>query len=105
MDWSMPLSHTSSPSGRLPSTTRENFHSQLYGSRVAGSNSLGSGNTAELRRRVARSQMLQTLPQDDDMLDDFPTLLDSDNPWRAMPEPETDPWIRSADRAAMLRDA
>jgi hypothetical protein len=101
----MPLSHTSSPTGRLPSTTRENFHSQLYGSRVAGSNSLGSGNTAELRRRVARSQMLQTLPQDDDMLDDFPTLLDSDNPWRAMPEPETDPWIRSADRAAMLRDS
>jgi hypothetical protein len=100
-----PVYHTSDPSRQLPSANRGPFHSRLYSSRVAASNSLVSENAAELRRNLARSQMLQTLPQDDDMLDDFPTLLGSDNPWRARRDPETDPWIQPNDRAGMLRDA
>ena len=46
--------------------------------------------------------MLQSLPQNDDTLDEFPTLLGPDNPWRARRESETDPWVQ---RSAVLQDA
>ena len=98
MDLSTALYHTGDPPGRLPSFAPEQFHSRSYSSRVAASNSLVSENAAELRRRLARSQMLQTPPQDDDMLDDLPTLLGTDNPWRARRESD---WIQPDDHVPL----
>ncbi|KIM86610.1 hypothetical protein PILCRDRAFT_309403 [Piloderma croceum F 1598] len=100
MDWSMPL-YPIDPSRQPPPAAQERFQSHLYSSRVASSNSLVSENAAELRRNLARSQMLQTLPQDDDTSN----LLSADSPWRTRHEPETDPWSQPINRAAMLRDA
>lgn len=105
MDWSMPLYPMSDPSRQPPPAAQERFQSRLYSSRVASSNSLVSENAAELRRNLARSQMLQTLPQDDDISNDILNLLGADSPWRTRHEPETGPWSQPINRAAMLRDA